>query len=52
MGDEGFEHVVKVMRESSLKFRGAREVSKRVVVKTMLTHWNGLAKMMVLYRRC
>lgn len=45
MGDEGFEHVVEVMRESSLKVRGTREVSKRVVVKTMLMHWNGLAEM-------
>lgn len=43
MGDDGFEHVVEVMRESSLKVRGTREVSKRVVVKTMLTHWKGLA---------
>lgn len=44
MGDEGFKHVVEVMRESSLKVRGAREVSQRAVVKTMLMHWNGLAE--------
>lgn len=45
MGVEGFEHVVEVMRETSLKVRGAREFSKRVVVKTTLTYWNRLAEM-------